>query len=96
MDIENNNVLIIGAGPSGLALAYELITLNSKLKPIIIDKLSQVGGLSRTVYEDNYGIDIGGHRLYTKDKYIQSIWKEFLPLQGYPAIDDILAGACEA
>lgn len=88
MDKDIKNVIILGAGPSGLALAYELIKSNKGFKPIIIEKLCVVGGLSRTVYFDNLGLDIGGHRLYTQDKYIQSIWNDFLPVQNLPSIDD--------
>ncbi len=88
MDKNKKNVIILGAGPSGLSLAYELIKSGAGFKPIIIDKLPVVGGLSRTVYFDNLGLDIGGHRLYTQDKYIQSIWNDFLPVQNFPSIDD--------
>ncbi len=83
--------LIIGAGPSGLACAYELLKTGSGIKPIIVEKLPVAGGLSRTVYDGKSGVDIGGHRLYTTDEYIQSIWDEFLPHQSYPSIDDIAA-----
>ncbi|MBR2069603.1 MAG: NAD(P)-binding protein [Candidatus Gastranaerophilales bacterium] len=91
MDKNKPTALIIGAGPSGLALAYELIQLNSDIRPVIIDKLPQVGGLSRTIYDDKSGIDLGGHRLFTKDKYVESIWKRFLKEQNAPALDDIHA-----
>ena len=37
------DVIIIGAGPSGLFAAYELITKNRKLKVCVIDKGSRVG-----------------------------------------------------
>jgi len=90
MDDKNFNALIIGAGPSGLALAYELIKLKSNIKPLIIDKLAQTGGLARTVYDSNSGIDIGGHRLFTKDKYIEKIWKEFLKIENPQIYNDVL------
>ena len=82
--------LILGAGPAGLAAAYELIVSNSNIKPIIIEKNSTVGGLSRTVYKDNSGVDIGGHRLHTNNPYIKSIWERFLTLQNSPSVDDII------
>ena len=91
MNKENKIALILGAGPAGLALAYELIELKTGIIPIIVDKLPNVGGLSRTVYFDGLGVDIGGHRLYTNNSYIQSIWDKFLPHQNAPSIDDILA-----
>lgn len=91
--MENNNfkkAVIIGAGPSGLAFAYELIEKKSNIMPIIIEKLPCVGGLSRTVYKNNMGVDIGGHRLYTNDEYVKSIWFKFLSVQNAKAIDDII------
>ena len=91
MDKEKNTVLIIGAGPSGLAAAYELIQLNANLKPVIVEKLPCAGGLARTIYDGKSGIDIGGHRLFTKDKYIENIWKKFLIVQNTPSVDDFLA-----
>ena len=90
MNNADKTAIIIGAGPSGLACAYELIE-KSSIKPIIIEKLPQVGGLSRTVYKNSCGVDIGGHRLYTDDEYVKSIWFRFLSVQGFPSIDDILA-----
>jgi len=36
------DVVIVGAGPSGLFAAYELITKNNKLKVALIDKGSSV------------------------------------------------------
>lgn len=91
--MENKNskiAVIIGAGPSGLACAYELINKKSNIIPIIIEKLPCVGGLSRTVYKNNMGVDIGGHRLYTDDEYVKSIWFKFLTVQNSKAIDDII------
>ena len=89
MTRDSKTVVIIGAGPSGLALAYELIKKKSNYVPIIIEKLDCPGGLSRTVYDGELGVDIGGHRLFTKNQYIQSIWNEFLTVQNAPSIDDI-------
>ena len=87
---QDKNVVIIGAGPAGLSAAYELIAKKTGYTPIIIEKLPCVGGLSRTVYDENLGVDIGGHRLYTNDEYVKSIWFKFLQIQNAPAIDDII------
>jgi hypothetical protein len=35
-------------------------------------------------------MDIGGHRFFSKSKDVTDWWNSFLPLQGKPAIDDIL------
>lgn len=90
MDKNTKYAIILGAGPAGLATAYELIQ-KSEIIPIVIEKLSCVGGLSRTVYFDDMGVDIGGHRLHTNDEYVKSIWLKFLQEQNSPSIDDIKA-----
>ena len=90
MESKNKTAIIIGAGPAGLACAYELIE-KSDIKPIIIEQLPCVGGLSRTIYRNGMGVDIGGHRLHTNNEYIKSIWFKFLTIQNSPSIDDIFA-----
>jgi len=46
--MEKKNVIIIGAGPAGLTAAYQLLR-HSEVKPIILEELDSVGGISRTV-----------------------------------------------
>ena len=40
--------IIIGAGPAGLTAAYELVT-RTDIKPIVIEKSNDIGGISKTV-----------------------------------------------
>lgn len=81
--------IIIGAGPAGLTAAYELLK-KSNIKPIIIEQNDFVGGISTSQeYKGNIA-DFGGHRFFTKQKRVFDLWKEILPLQTKPAIDDIL------
>lgn len=58
---QKKTAVIIGAGPGGLTAAYELLT-RTDLKPIILEKTNEIGGLSRTVNHKGNLIDIGGHR----------------------------------
>ena len=51
MNKKQKTAIIIGAGPSGLACAYELLKLDADIKPVIIEKLNCSGGLSRTIYD---------------------------------------------
>ncbi|MEA5619319.1 NAD(P)/FAD-dependent oxidoreductase [Cronbergia sp. UHCC 0137] len=74
--MQNQTVLIIGAGPAGLTSAYELI--KQDIQPTIIEQADCVGGISRTETYKGYRFDIGGHRFYTKVSEIQQLWVEVL------------------
>lgn len=81
--------IIIGGGPAGLTAAYELLK-TTDIHPIILEASNTFGGISRTeVYKKNR-MDIGGHRFFTKNKEVEAIWNEIMPLQGTPAKDDII------
>lgn len=84
-----DKVIIIGAGPAGLTAAYELLK-NTKIKPIIIEESEFIGGISRTAVYKNNRMDLGGHRFFTKNEKVMDIWKELMPIQGYPSKDDII------
>ncbi|HTL76819.1 MAG TPA: NAD(P)/FAD-dependent oxidoreductase [Casimicrobiaceae bacterium] len=73
-------VVIIGAGPGGLTAALELLRRSSAHRPIIIEALDQVGGLARTVRHRGNGLDIGGHRFFSKVSWVTNWWREILPL----------------
>ncbi len=68
---------IIGAGPAGLGVAYELVK-NGVKDILIIDKNKLVGGLARTdvLYGDRF--DVGPHRFFTKNKEVDKIWHDTL------------------
>ena len=80
--------IIIGAGPAGLTAAYELLTQTEDVKPIIFEELDCVGGISRTVFFEGNGIDIGGHRMFSKSPQILDLWKTFLPKGKNPDEED--------
>lgn len=73
-------VLIIGAGPAGLAAAYRLIK-KSNIKPIIIDECTQVGGISKTINYKGNRMDIGGHRFFSKSEEVNNLWENIIPLE---------------
>jgi protoporphyrinogen oxidase len=81
--------IIIGAGPAGLTAAYELVN-RTDIKPIIIEKTNDIGGISKTVVYNGNRIDIGGHRFFSKSANVMKWWQEILPLQGSDSKDDIL------
>ncbi len=65
--------LIVGAGPAGMASAYELAKAGHK--PVVLDIEEQAGGICRTLDHQGYLFDIGGHRFLTKSKEIQELWR---------------------
>lgn len=71
--------IIIGAGPGGLTAAYELLT-SADVIPIVLEKSSYMGGISRTVNYKGNRIDIGGHRFFSKSDRVMNWWLEHLPL----------------
>lgn len=73
-------VVIIGAGPAGLATAYEFVKQKKTqdFELIIFEMDNQVGGLAKTLEYKGYRFDIGGHRFYTKFKQIDDFYKKFL------------------
>src|ERR1051326_163779 len=76
----NKKAIIIGAGPGGLTAAYELLT-RSNVTPIVLEKSSFMGGISRTVNYKGNRIDIGGHRFFSKSDRVMNWWLEHLPVE---------------
>lgn len=65
--------LIIGAGPSGLTLAHQLLALGHK-DVLILEAASSIGGLCQsTVSEDGAVFDIGGHSFHTPHPRVKAL-----------------------
>ncbi|MFQ5809810.1 MAG: FAD-dependent oxidoreductase [Armatimonadota bacterium] len=71
-----SDAVIIGAGPAGLAAGYELSRHGANV--VILEKLEQVGGLSRTTERHELRWDIGPHRFFTKNAEIRQLWRDVL------------------
>jgi protoporphyrinogen oxidase len=69
-------IIVLGAGPAGLTAAYK--AGKQKLHAIVLEKDSDVGGISKTVRYNGYLFDIGGHRFFTKYEEVKRIWEEIL------------------
>jgi len=85
----SKTAIIIGAGPAGLTAAYELVT-RTNIKPVIIEKTNDIGGISKTVVHNGNRMDIGGHRFFSKSDIVMKWWQDILPVQGSESKDDIL------
>jgi protoporphyrinogen oxidase len=79
-NMKSNTAVIIGAGPAGLTAAYELLT-RTHIVPIVLEKSSYMGGISRTVNYKGNRIDIGGHRFFSKSKRVTNWWLNQMPLE---------------
>lgn len=77
---EQRTAIIIGAGPAGLTAALELIR-TSDVRPIVLERSTHMGGISRTVEYEGNRIDIGGHRFFSKSDRVMQWWMDILPMQ---------------
>jgi protoporphyrinogen oxidase len=77
--LPGKKAIIIGAGPAGLTAAYELLT-RSDVKPIVLEKSTYMGGISRTVNYKGNRIDIGGHRFFSKSDRVMQWWLQQMPM----------------
>lgn len=83
-------VLIIGAGPAGLTAAYELLNRSREYEVIVLEETGDFGGISKTVNHNGNRMDMGGHRFFSKVPEVNKWWRNMLPVQGKPSMDDIL------
>lgn len=73
---EGSRFVVVGAGPSGLTAASELVDRNHQVT--VLEQLSLVGGISRTEKHKGYHFDMGGHRFYTKAAEVNRFWERML------------------
>ena len=72
--------IIMGAGPAGLTAALEMLT-NTDILPIVLEKSTYMGGISRTLNHNGNRIDIGGHRFFSKSDRVMNWWLNILPIE---------------
>ncbi len=73
---EGKRILILGAGPAGLACAAELRRANQNF--ILVEKDEAVGGLSRTYQFGDFRTDNGPHRFFSKNPYLYDFIKKLI------------------
>jgi protoporphyrinogen oxidase len=69
-------VVVIGAGPAGLAAAHELSSRGVHVE--VYEQLDKVGGIARTETYKGYRFDLGGHRFLTKVDEVQRLWERVM------------------
>tara|TARA_R110002072_G_scaffold43340_16_gene121856 strand:+ start:7253 stop:8737 length:1485 start_codon:yes stop_codon:yes gene_type:complete len=70
------HVVILGAGPAGLATGHELSV--SGVKVSVIDRNNFVGGLCNTNVHKGYKFDLGGHRWFTKNEDLNNWFRRLM------------------
>ena len=81
--------IIIGAGPAGLTVAYELLH-KTDIHPVIYEMSSDIGGIAKTAVYKGNRIDMGGHRFFSKSDRVMDWWQKIIPIQGKPSKDDLI------
>ncbi|ORZ37945.1 hypothetical protein BCR44DRAFT_1429308 [Catenaria anguillulae PL171] len=76
---EQVDILIIGAGPTGLGAAKRLEHMKQQ-SYLIIDAFTEAGGLASTdVTPEGFLYDVGGHVIFSHYKYFDDVLHEALP-----------------
>ena len=75
-----NTAIIMGAGPAGLTAALELLT-STDIVPIVLEKSTYMGGISRTLNYKGNRMDLGGHRFFSKSDRVMEWWLNVLPIE---------------
>jgi protoporphyrinogen oxidase len=70
------HVVVLGAGPGGLACAHELA--ESGYRVTVLERNDYVGGLSLTTVKDGFRFDLGGHRWFTKNPALNDWFKRLM------------------
>lgn len=71
------HVVILGAGPAGLATGHEVSTKN-KQKVTVLERNSFVGGLCNTIEHKGFKFDLGGHRWFTKNEDLNKWFRRLM------------------
>jgi len=77
MNDNKDHIMILGAGPAGLATAHELSTHDTK-RVTVLERNSFVGGLCNTIEHNGYKFDLGGHRWFTKNEDLNNWFKRLM------------------
>jgi UDP-galactopyranose mutase len=70
--------LVIGAGPTGLAAAYELGRHAKRDDTLLVEREARVGGWCRSVQQDGFTFDHAGHIMFSNDAYVLDLYKRLL------------------
>ena len=66
------DVVVIGAGPAGLACATRLAELGER--PLVLEASPHVGGMARSTELWGHTVDLGPHRFFSADPVVVEFW----------------------
>ena len=73
-------ILVLGAGPAGLACAYQMLSENNMFNIIVLDKAKVPGGAGASFKWNGHTLDYGPHAFHTRgdapELLIRSLFKE--------------------
>ena len=75
-ELQQPEVLILGAGPGGLTAAYWLLKQGRKV--VLLEKDNRVGGLMRNVTYGDFHVDLGYKHLYNRIPEVHALWQDLL------------------
>jgi protoporphyrinogen oxidase len=81
-----SNVVIIGAGLTGISAAYHL-EKKGFFNYTLIEKQKSIGGLCSSVTQDGYTFDYTGHLLHTSDDYFKNLIHTLVGIDHFNIID---------
>lgn len=74
--MESLDVLVIGAGPSGLAAAWALRERSADI--LVCEREERVGGLMKSYSWEDFIFDVGRKELYSRIPEVDAMWNELL------------------
>ena len=74
--MSQEQILILGAGPAGMACAMELHKAGERFT--VVEKDEQVGGLAKTYQMGAFRTDNGPHRFFSQNKYLYDFIEDLL------------------
>lgn len=76
MKTEQVHTLVLGAGPSGLAAGCMLA--KAGMKPVVLEKDKEAGGLMRSIHRGDFVVDVGRKELYNRIAKVDAFWSQLL------------------
>lgn len=72
---------VIGAGPAGLAAAYQLSKAHCEVE--VYEASNAVGGMARSFHLWGQTVDLGPHRFFSCDRRVNELWLDVVGRDGY-------------